>query len=158
MDFGLKITKVINYAGYHEMPQKVCERCIFHVRPYAFYFEMPQNRRLSFSAHFLIFQTSHVFFFEMPRFFMFKFFEMPHFSHFQRVSVVFHINLKSFLSENPKLTLAKMKFKNMPPGTAKKCFQLYCSKYQGEFFYLTAFSVEIKCHHQPGFGCQSNYF
>ena len=75
-----------------------------------------------------------------------------------RISVVFYINLKSFLSENPKLTLAKMKIKNMPPGTAKKCFQLYCSKYQGDFFYLTAFSVKFKCHHQPGFGCQSNYF
>ena len=40
------------YAGYREMPQKVCERCIFHVRPYAFYFEMPRNQRLSFSVHF----------------------------------------------------------------------------------------------------------
>ena len=63
------------------MPQKACERCIFHVRPYAYLFEMPQNRRLSFSAHFFIFKL--VFFFEMPRFFMFEFFEMSHFSHFQ---------------------------------------------------------------------------
>ena len=29
------------------------------------------------------FETSHVFFFEMPRLFMFEFFEMPHLSHFQ---------------------------------------------------------------------------
>ena len=43
---------IMIYAGYHEMPQKICERCIYHVRPYAFYFEMPQNRTLSFSAHF----------------------------------------------------------------------------------------------------------
>ena len=69
------------------------------------------------------------------------------FCHFKNVCSFFYINLKSFLSENPKLTLAKMKIKNMPPDTAKKCFQLYCSKYQGEFFYLTAFSAEIQCHH-----------
>ena len=50
------LIKFINklYAGYHEMPQKVCERCIFHVRPYAFYFEMPQNRTLPFSVHFSV--------------------------------------------------------------------------------------------------------
>ena len=41
-----------NYAGYHEMPQKACERCIFHVMPYAFYFEMPQIRTISFSVDF----------------------------------------------------------------------------------------------------------
>ena len=34
------------------MPQKACERCIFQVRPYAYLFEMPQNRRLSFSTYF----------------------------------------------------------------------------------------------------------
>ena len=29
----LHVLSIMLYAGYHEMPQKVCERCIFHVRP-----------------------------------------------------------------------------------------------------------------------------
>ena len=28
-----------DYGEYYEMPQKACERYIFHVRPYAFLFE-----------------------------------------------------------------------------------------------------------------------
>ena len=43
------------------MSHAACERCIFHVRPYPFLFEMPQNRRLSFSAPLSI-SRSHVFF------------------------------------------------------------------------------------------------
>ena len=35
------------------MPQKACERYIFHVMEYASVFEMPQNRRISFSVPFL---------------------------------------------------------------------------------------------------------
>ena len=35
------------------MPQKACERYIFHVMAYAFVFEMPQNRIISISVHFL---------------------------------------------------------------------------------------------------------
>ena len=29
------------YGGYYEMPQKACERYIFHVMAYAISFEMP---------------------------------------------------------------------------------------------------------------------
>ena len=31
------------------MPQKSCERCTFHVIVFSYFFEMPQNRRISFS-------------------------------------------------------------------------------------------------------------
>ena len=50
------------------MPQKACERCIFHVRPYANFFEMPQIRTLP------------VFLFEISSrgFYMFEKFDMPH--------------------------------------------------------------------------------
>ena len=68
--------------------------------------------------------------------FMFSFFEQP--KNLGLLVVFSTWNLKSFLSENPELTLAKLKIKNMPPETATKCFQLYCSKYQGKFVYLTA--------------------
>ena len=47
------------YGEYHEMPQKACEGCIFHVRSNAFYFEMHQIRTISISVHFS-FKTSHM--------------------------------------------------------------------------------------------------
>ena len=34
------------------MPQKACERYIFHVMAYAYFFEMPQNRIISYSVSF----------------------------------------------------------------------------------------------------------
>ena len=61
----------------HEMPQKACERCIFHVRPYAFYFEMPQNRRLSFSVHFSFSNKSRVFSLKCPDFLCSNFLKCP---------------------------------------------------------------------------------
>ena len=58
------------------MPQKGCERCIFHVMTFAFYFEMPQIE--DFLLRFIFgFQISHVFLFEMPNFSMVKNFKMP---------------------------------------------------------------------------------
>ena len=41
------------YGRYYEMPQKACERYIFHVMAYAFVSEMPQNRIISISVPFL---------------------------------------------------------------------------------------------------------
>ena len=41
------------YTEYHEMPQKACERGFCHVIAFSQFFEMPQNRRISFSVHFL---------------------------------------------------------------------------------------------------------
>ena len=35
------------------MPQKLCERGFCHVMEFSQFFEMPQNRRISFSVHFL---------------------------------------------------------------------------------------------------------
>ena len=32
------------YTGYHEMPQKACERGFCHVTAISQFFEMPQNR------------------------------------------------------------------------------------------------------------------
>ena len=39
--------------GRHEMPKKACERWFCHVIAFAYLFEMPQNRRISFSVPFL---------------------------------------------------------------------------------------------------------
>ena len=62
------------------MPQKGCERCIFHVMTFAFYCEMPQIE--DFLLRFIFgFQISHVFLFEMPNFSMVKNFKMPCFSY-----------------------------------------------------------------------------
>ena len=59
------------------MPQKACEKYIFHVMAYAIFFEMPHFIFGSFSLLKLI----TCILFEMPRFLMFIFFEMPHFSY-----------------------------------------------------------------------------
>ena len=40
------------------MPQKVCERGIYHVIAYSFFFEMPRNRICSFSVHFLFSESN----------------------------------------------------------------------------------------------------
>ena len=53
------------------MPQKAYERWFCHVMAFAFYFEMPQNRRISFSVPFL-FQNWSRAFFEMPHFPIFR--------------------------------------------------------------------------------------
>ena len=37
------------------MPQKACERCIFHVIVFSLFFEIPQNRRISL-FHFFMFE------------------------------------------------------------------------------------------------------
>ena len=62
------------------MPQKACERGFCHVIAFSQFFEMPQNRRISFSVPFLFLNSSRVNFLKCP-FFMFEFFEMPHFSY-----------------------------------------------------------------------------
>ena len=42
------------------MPQKACERWFCHVMAFAFYIEMPQNRRISFSVPFLTKKLGHL--------------------------------------------------------------------------------------------------
>ena len=61
------------------MPQKACERYIFHVMAYAIFFEMPH---FIFGLYSLLKLITCIFV-EMPRFFMFIFFEMPHFPIFR---------------------------------------------------------------------------
>ena len=56
------------------MSKKTCERGNHHVMAYAFFFEMPQNQKCSFSVFRLKRLT-----FEMPHFFMFDLFDMPDF-------------------------------------------------------------------------------
>ena len=41
------------YTGYHEMPQKACEGGFCHVIAISQFFEMPQNRIISFSVPFV---------------------------------------------------------------------------------------------------------
>ena len=41
------------HGEYYEMPGKACERYIFHVMEYAYFFEMPKIRTLSDSLAFL---------------------------------------------------------------------------------------------------------
>ena len=55
---------------YFEMPQKACERYIFHVMAYSIFFEMTHFIFGSFS----VLQLTACIFFEIPRFFMFVFF------------------------------------------------------------------------------------
>ena len=55
------------------MPQKACERYIFHVMAYAIFFEMPHFIFGSFSLLKLI----TCILFEMPRFLMFIFLKCP---------------------------------------------------------------------------------
>ena len=58
-DYKDGINQFLNYftalgsRRYHEMPQKACERGFFHVIAISQFFEMPQNRRILFSVHFL---------------------------------------------------------------------------------------------------------
>ena len=47
------------YGGYHEMPQKACERGFFHVIAFSKFFEMPQNPIILFSVPFC-FKIDHV--------------------------------------------------------------------------------------------------
>ena len=49
-DIGHISYYIIGYEGKSEMHQKACGRWIFHVRPYSFYFEMPQIQTFSFSV------------------------------------------------------------------------------------------------------------
>ena len=42
-----------NYTEYHAMPQKACKRGYCHMTAFSQFFEIRQNRRLSFSVHFL---------------------------------------------------------------------------------------------------------
>ena len=49
------------------MPQKACEGGIFHVRAYAIFPEMPQNRTYPFSVLFSFSNRSRVFFLEIPQ-------------------------------------------------------------------------------------------
>ena len=44
--------------GYHEIPQKACEGRFCHVMAFVFFFEMPQNRRISISFTFFVSKTS----------------------------------------------------------------------------------------------------
>ena len=37
------------HTGYHEMPQKACERGFCYVIAFSQFFEMPHNRRISFA-------------------------------------------------------------------------------------------------------------
>ena len=46
----LKASLLYSYTRYHEMPQKACERGFCHVIAFSQFFEMPQNRRISFSV------------------------------------------------------------------------------------------------------------
>ena len=50
------------------MPQTACERYIFHVMAYAFDFEMPQNRIISFFGSFYVLQLITCFFQNAPLF------------------------------------------------------------------------------------------
>ena len=47
-----RICENCEYGGYLEMPQRAFERGILHVRAYAIFPEMPQNRTYSFSVLF----------------------------------------------------------------------------------------------------------
>ena len=60
------------------MPGKACERYIYHVMEYAYFFEMPKTRALSVSLFFCS-NSHHVLFFEMADFHMVDYFEMPNF-------------------------------------------------------------------------------
>ena len=69
----LEFRKTLIYGRYYEMPQKACERYIFHVMAYAIFFEMPHFIFGSFSLLKLI----TCILFEMPRFLMFIFLKCP---------------------------------------------------------------------------------
>ena len=60
------------------MPQKACERCIFHMKPYAFY-----SSSFIFGS-FLVLKLVMCLSFEMPHFSIRKNFEMPHFFPFPK--------------------------------------------------------------------------
>ena len=67
----------IIYRGYLEMPQKTCEGGILHVKAYAIFPEMPQNRTYSFSVLFSFSNRSRAFFSKCPTFFCSFFLKCP---------------------------------------------------------------------------------
>ena len=68
----------MHYGGFREIPQKVCGGDILHLMTYAFFLKCPKIEHIQFRC-FSRFKIDHVFFLEIPHFFMLKNLEMPHF-------------------------------------------------------------------------------
>ena len=68
--------------GYHEMPQKACEREFSTWEHFHNFLKCPKIEEFHFRFLFGL-KIDHVLIFWNAPLFMFEFFEMPHFSHFQ---------------------------------------------------------------------------